>query len=319
MPDLHAFLSIEKSYSTRVKKKWKEISRPATRRMAKALADMDFGKAEKELYRIDTSRMYKGEIKYLRYVTTMALLFGASNANPLEKTEVYKSRTLQGEPLALVRDRALHQFELMLVDMKKTLVKSMRTVFEKYEKFRAISAEYGVIKKVELTDLPADYFDLFEGLFPEDIIIGEITAEELVNLLAGVIWGDLLKVGDDVIDIAASLQSSRLASYGFLTEAIMKGAGTYVISEQLDSRTCPVCEQMHGQTFEVAPAVSKLDGILRVDDPQALMYLAPWPKQDKESIETLKGMSAEELVDAGYDTPPYHPRCRGMLTFEEGF
>lgn len=115
------------------------------------------------------------------------------------------------------------------------------------------------------------------------------------------------------IDMAASLHTSRLSAYGFTAEADALGLTQYQINEQLDTRICPVCTEMHGKVFSVRDARALLDVVLRVDDPEDLKQLQPWPKQDKASVATLEGMSTQELVEHSWHIPPYHPRCRGLL------
>lgn len=119
--------------------------------------------------------------------------------------------------------------------------------------------------------------------------------------------------GQAFIDIASSLHTSRVSAYGFTAEAYVMGYEEYQINEQLDSKICPVCEQMHGKTFKVSDARALLDIVLRVDNPEDLKNLQPWPKQDKASVEALKEMTTEELVANHWHVPPFHPKCRGLL------
>lgn len=120
----------------------------------------------------------------------------------------------------------------------------------------------------------------------------------------------------ELVDITASMTTSRLINFGFLSEAVTMGITTYVVNEVLDDRTCPVCRMMHGKTFKVVDEYSKLMTALSTSDPQELKSIAPWPKQSKAGVAALEGMSNEELQLAGYGSPPYHPRCRGMLDNE---
>ena len=115
------------------------------------------------------------------------------------------------------------------------------------------------------------------------------------------------------LQMISSLHTSRLSGYGFTAEANALGVDTYAISEQLDNRICPVCEVMHGKTFQVADARRLLDTALRVEDPEDLKTIQPWPRQDKASVDRLRGMSTSELVSNKWNVPPFHPLCRGLL------
>ncbi len=119
--------------------------------------------------------------------------------------------------------------------------------------------------------------------------------------------------GGAAIDLSANLTTSRLASYGSLTEATAGGMGRYQISEVLDLRTCPVCRRMHGKVFSTAPALEQTEQILLTDNPQELATSNPWPSQSRQGISDLSGMSTEELVGAGWNKPPFHPGCRGII------
>ena len=119
--------------------------------------------------------------------------------------------------------------------------------------------------------------------------------------------------GRKLVDIGANLTTSRLVSLGFLAEAVERNITTYQVSEVLDERTCPVCRQMHGKTFQVAHEHSRLMTVLGTSDPKELRNIAPWPRQNKAGLDALRGMSSEEMQAAGFGSPPYHPMCRGLL------
>lgn len=119
--------------------------------------------------------------------------------------------------------------------------------------------------------------------------------------------------GQAMFNMLSSLHTSRVASYGFTAEAEAMGYEEYRINEQLDARTCPVCEQMHGKTFKVSDARKLLEIALRVSDPNDLKQLQPWPGQDQASVEALSKMGTQQLVANGWHIPPFHPRCRGLL------
>ena len=87
----------------------------------------------------------------------------------------------------------------------------------------------------------------------------------------------------------------------------------YRVSEQLDIRTCPVCREMHGKVFSVPTANSKLERWLSVSDPNELKTIATWPNQSEAGVQALRQMNTGDLQGAGWDTPPYHPFCRGLL------
>jgi hypothetical protein len=112
---------------------------------------------------------------------------------------------------------------------------------------------------------------------------------------------------------ASSLHTSRLATFGLLTEATLTGHTVYEISEVLDIKICPICKEMDGKSFEVTTALDHVVTLLDISDPEDLKSLAPFPRQDKKSVETFKKMSDLDLIKNGWNKPPFHILCRGLL------
>lgn len=120
--------------------------------------------------------------------------------------------------------------------------------------------------------------------------------------------------GDGFAAIASSLHVSRLNSFGFLSEAMSQGITHYEVTEVLDTRTCPICREMHGRVFSVSQGVNHALTIMQNDDPDSLRQLAPWPSQSKASVAAVGGKSSDDLASSGLSLPPYHANCRGIIT-----
>ena len=117
------------------------------------------------------------------------------------------------------------------------------------------------------------------------------------------------KGGKVAIDLGATLTTSRLVTFGFLSQAKEWGRKTYQVDEVLDDRTCPVCKEMNGTTFDVEAQYARTLQALGTADPQDLKEIAPWPE-----LGDVAGGDPDELQAQGYGAPPYHPGCRGMLS-----
>ena len=142
----------------------------------------------------------------------------------------------------------------------------------------------------------------------------EIVLRKADQLLADMLNDAVLKGKKMPISTAAAgLTTSRLISLGFLDQAQQDGQQQYQVTEILDDRTCPVCQYMHGKIFDVGAQHARVMQALGTDDPADLKTIAPWPGQSGDDLAELKGMSLDEMQDAGYGSPPYHPRCRGFL------
>jgi hypothetical protein len=120
------------------------------------------------------------------------------------------------------------------------------------------------------------------------------------------------KHGEDKLQLIASLNSSRLATWGFTAECDMRGISRYKLTNVMDGRTSKFCAFINGKEFDVEDARKKVVECLNVQDPNDLKTVQPWPKQTLEAMEAFEEMSEEELRDAGLMIPPFHPRCRTL-------
>lgn len=121
------------------------------------------------------------------------------------------------------------------------------------------------------------------------------------------------KQGDEQLRMIASLNSSRLATWGFTAEAEVLGAARYKLTAVLDGRTSKFCRMINGRVFDIPDARRKVIEALNVQDPEDLRVVQPWPKQTKADMLMYAEMSDEEFVERGWHIPPYHPFCRTLL------
>jgi hypothetical protein len=286
MPKVEAYLSLEASMSGRLGPKWDKYATKITTKVAAALDKDDVTKAVEIIETMDLSKIMAGEHSYIKFLFTSALLFGATRLNVKAK----ETSIARGDKVPSIVVPAVKQYKLMLENANITLKK----------------AAYAALDEIEAIRLAEE-----DAEYSTNVVKGE---EDKIRM-KDVLDPKIKTTGNSLIDIGSSLQMARLAGYGYLIEARATGVTKYAVNEQLDNRTCPVCRTMHGKVFEVKTAYEKVDTLLRVDDPADLRSMAPWPKQNKDAIANLRGMSSEDLVKAGWDTPPYHPRCRGLLDY----
>lgn len=121
------------------------------------------------------------------------------------------------------------------------------------------------------------------------------------------------RTGDSMLQLISTLHTSRVSALGFVAEAEVLGVKEYAISEQLDTRICPICFEMHGKRFAVSDARDTLDTIFAAESPDDLATIQPWPRQDQESVSRFKRLDADQLVENNWHIPPFHPGCRGIL------
>lgn len=118
------------------------------------------------------------------------------------------------------------------------------------------------------------------------------------------------QTGNDKLQLIASLNASRLATWGFTAEAEVRGIQKYKLKAILDGRTSKFCQMINGRTFDVADARTKVLEVLQVQDPEDLKTIQPWPKQTKDALKEYRTLSSQELTERGLHIPPFHAKCR---------
>ena len=273
------FLILERSLSDRLKKRWAQQFGPIKKRLLAAVKNDDPITAHDIVESLDQlAELHKGMHSYIEYVSTAALLFGASRVRPLNETTLMKGP--KRVPPAV--KAATKVFEKLLLESRKTIKKIAHQMLNEIERQKVLEHEAELFKADAIKD--------------EQYYIDRIQ-----------------EAGEGTIDIAASLHTSRLSSYGFLVEAEATNVTEYQIDEVLDSRTCALCNYMHGKTFTVERSLGKVEQVVMVDDPEELKVIAPFFQQTKESLRELHTLSESELQAKGLDMPPFHPGCRGLL------
>jgi len=273
---VESFLALEESLSQRLRNSWARVLAPIARKIDTAVKKGDFTLAYALAQTIDMTPVVERNRKFIELVGMGSILFGTSQMGaPGDSSFV-------GEPKPEQLEKA--------VDVMVMIVADNGTAEARETAERMIGSEEDRLKEESQ----------------------QVEKQEPIQFTKA-FFSNVKRNGDAFIDIGSSQHTSRLASWGFTTEAEVLGITTYTVSEQLDSRTCPVCRTMHGKEFSVKQAKAKLEDQLSVENADDLKSIAPWPKQDKASMADLKSLSNQQIANKGWDTPPYHPLCRGIL------
>jgi len=115
--------------------------------------------------------------------------------------------------------------------------------------------------------------------------------------------------GKTYVDIGANMTTSRLTSYGYLSESMSAGVTQFQRTAVLDDRTCAFCRALHGRIFKVPNALAQLQAqLLQLGQGDGAMEGTPFPVQSLKKLQA--GMSADDVQDQGLALPPSHPLCR---------
>jgi hypothetical protein len=281
MAKLEAYLALEETVIDLLQRAWTGHAAQLTAQIVAAAEAERYDEAHALADQIDSGAAFTKLQGRLRELAVSSLILGASNVVPVKQT-----LWVQGRPLPKVLGPALTQ---TMRQLNETMPLQVRE-----EAHRAIDAQ----RRETFVQKAA----------------GELLLKAADLSLADQLNAAVMGTGKALVTITGNLSTSRLVSYGFLSQAIERSITSYQITEVLDRRACPVCKFMHGQTFQTSEAHVHVERILTLEDPEELKVLAPWPKQDKASLAALFAKSPEDLANDRLYNPPFHPLCRGVLT-----
>jgi hypothetical protein len=271
---VEAFLALEKSTASTMQAVMSQVAATAMAKLLPLLEDGKWDDAHEVANRLSLNGVVEEQRRRLEELAVSSLLFGAQNVSGSPATTSFARGT---QPLPWALQQALDQ----LTDIVETAgAEQMRKSI--HDLVRSLEVSLPTIQKAD---------------------------QSLVDMLNGAVMG----TGKMTVDVGANLTTSRLVTLGFLSEAMDAKIDTYQINEVLDSRTCPVCQYMHGKTFRVEQEFSRVLMTIGTADTKELKSIAPWPSASKAGLTNLNGMSLGEMQAAGYGSPPFHPGCRGVL------
>lgn len=277
-----AFISLEQTFAEVMKAVWLPYQEEHRTVISALVSDGRFDEAHEYARNISFIGLLEPHRPRLEEIAVATLLFGAQ----LATNDLHTTSYMQGNK----------QLPTELYNAVSQLITSReRDAADTYRKLLQVF----IANEQEVMAEPVSKFDR--------LLKAEKTLAERLN---DAVMNDTFVTPD----LSANLTTSRLVALGFLGEAKETGMVTYQINEVLDGRTCAVCRYMHGKTFDVDTAFSKTVTALSTTDPKELRDLAPWPKNTKAGLRELYAMTSEDLQARGYNTPPFHPFCRGFLS-----
>lgn len=283
-----AFLALEASLTHRLQATYSSLTSRLVGTMGEAVRLEEFNKARSYLDQIDFDDVYTLNEDYIRYVSYVAMLFGASRVTD----DPVNSAVGLGFEKDLI-EQVMGSFRIFLQVNAE-------------EKIKGYALQ--LIAKKETPDPPRPPQP------PEPGYLGSVMKASQKKSAIRPFESFVNDYGKAFFNTASSLHTSRLAAYGYTAEAGYLGITEYQIDEQLDGRTCPVCNYMNGKVFSVSDARNLLDTVVRTQDPDEIKNLQPWPNQSRASMAEFTSLSDDKLVSRGWHVPPFHPRCRGLLS-----
>jgi hypothetical protein len=272
---IESFLVLEKSLSNRLLNSWRRDAATTTREILELVNSGDFAAAVDVCEGLSLAAAAEENRRFVEFIGMQAALFGASRLSGDPRKSVFMDSG-RPEEIKLAANN-------LIIMMEENATQSVCRLAIEMLGQEQVDQQEAAIQKADPVPFPRQFVS------------------------------SIGKNGKGFIDIGSSLHTSRLASWGFTIEATARGIDSFQINEQLDGRTCPVCRTMHGRKFNVAQARTKLETWMSTTNPDDMKSVAPWPSQNKKNVSQLSQMSSSQIQDKGWDTPPYHPLCRGVL------
>lgn len=285
MPTVESFLTLEGSLQRRVKAAFDAEIQPAADKLSELVREQEFSTAEREVGReILLAPVARAVEKGLDVHFLQSYLLGAG----LFAGQVRDSRAFQSGDIPDEVFVAAEQYKSVIMSSETALQRRARIVISQLEAAVAEDEAGEVTLAAQAVRKVAD--------------------AALARQMNAAVMG----TGRGLMDAGANLTTSRLVSFGFLDEAKNAGVETFQITEVLDDRTCPFCSSIHGMTFSVGPAHDRVLTQLQMSGDD-LRAAAPFPNQSKSGLRDIAKMSNSDMQKRGFDTPPFHPSCRGIL------
>ena len=291
MPKLESLIVLEEALARKVGQVWGTYAKKMVKKILAAIEDNDEAEAYR-LVKLISSDDVADEVEgYAEYIFTNALVLGASRWAVSPSDTIYANGDLP-PVLDTAVEGFLNGIKAAAETVRKRAAKVVQAHFEK-------AKELVVAKAVGALCTNPDHHHK-----------GDVVRVFKVSDLAKAMTQAVDGTGKAMFNAQANLTTSRLISYGGFSQAEAAGHTLYQITAVLDTLTCPVCRTMHGRTFETKNAQAHMEQVLSLTDPAALTQAAPWPKQDAASVTALGKMTRDDMQNAGFEAPPYHPHCR---------
>lgn len=145
--------------------------------------------------------------------------------------------------------------------------------------------------------LSGEIGDILKGYYTENKTIEQVAKDFEMR------FGDVTEKGTSYFDMMAKTTTTRVRELGHITGYEKAGVTRYEIVAQVSDRTCELCLEMNGKTFEVSAGAEFRDTILGLSDPAEIKNIAPW-----RTAEDVKGLSAAEMP-VGMQLPEFHANC----------
>lgn len=285
-----AFLALEASLSLRLTSSFEALTSKVYAGVQDAISRSAWEEAENLILKLDLSSVFTANEEYIRYISKLSLLFGASRVTSTPGTSAVG---LGFENDAVTQWVDSFRLSIQYNIQEGVIAKGLQLIAN---------------AKAEASTDPT-FSVILKG---EGAYLGSVLKADKPSAMLP-FASFMGKDGKARFNLASSLHTSRLSAFGYTAEAEYLGITTYQINEQLDGRTCPVCSLMHGKIFNVSDARTLLDVAMRTQDPDELKTLQAWPSQNAQAVKDMAQMSQKDLVSRGWHVPPFHPGCRGLL------
>ena len=304
---LRSLIGIETSAAKALRSALDLSTAKLNREVLQSVANRHHDEALQLIAKYDAAKPVKALQSVYDHMAISAAIFGASQVKAAQHTKF-----AQGQGHALVM-RGASMMAKMATEIATTRVrKYAAAVVHSHGSRHGSEVRHSIMRKT-FEPMCCQQHNLVLACEPVRLFKAESLIQNPEEDISDALNAATMGNGRMASDIAANLTTTRLAAYGFLSQASDDGMKTYQINSVLDERVCDVCAYMHGQTIDVEKALTQTEDLLNADNPDDLADIAPWPDQSKQGLEDFVQMDTDALQEAGYMVPPFHPGCRCVL------
>jgi hypothetical protein len=290
--DIRTFITLEKAFTTRLFKAWKTIADPLLIGIARHCQNQQWDRARSLVNHLDMTEVGDSQREWIKHVYYSFIAFGAH-------------RAARQDPFL----PGMSGFD----DLLNTVAKQTQTYLEHGG---TQQMRHSILQQIARDQAASQEATKSDEIYPQSFQQVVDKADASGRFVTPFV--DFSNQGSSQLQLIASLNGSRLATWGFTAEAQLRGTTRYRINPLLDGRVCPFCRLVSQKVFDVASARAKVVELLRVENPDDLKTLQPWPKVTPETMANYEQYSKEDFVNRSWNIPPFHAGCRCVLTHDEG-
>jgi hypothetical protein len=241
----------------------------------------------------------------------------------------YKPEAFAEEVYGILSD--MHPAQLVALELEKKALKHVLSIYKHYRFRDRLIAGKKIPIKLTMPDKRAikflnslDDFHVSKYLKNKPVrkhMLEFLKNEHLegrtakVNSFIKKFKNELGTLSKSQVENIVNSSVSRIRSWGHIRQLSETGTSIAVISEVMDSITCPICREMDGKEFRVSAADYKVRELSTMSPDEYVEQVYDNAPSGWKSDPTryAREHSMADFIANDMVSPPFHARCRGRI------